>query len=653
MSTPTDSSGQASAPEVVPAAAAAAHDAAASSAIERKGVLECLANGEHVAKPIPAPPLTDEQTRLALGDLFVRLRYPKMERKLVDPAIDGQSTALFSFVPAKGAKANKKGVFGFAKFRGAFRTDEEAAERAEYIVREVSDLDTIYHVDMGVPFPVTVSSDYSAKVEKVDTTKEASKAYAAETKAKKALEKKEIDEVKARQENLESESEKEISDVTERYSMLRAKKAQLVWTYIETEKKMKEYQRSIISTIADIKAIDDVDPGPQKAFLAKYIAKRRAVGISEEKLRESMFRYMLEDAKLDFLTPVEGNAQEFEAKALEAYSAKQWVEAGNLYAKAASEAYKVSNHYERARLYALACKAYSNDQVKVTVNERGERSASCEGKDRAIICYGILVSESSKVVNMHPVQLAFFNTSLGELYALQGKMRQAKTHLLAAVELYLGEGQLSGAISVLSTYASLLVARGLFEDAADQYHELYLKAGQSPSTEWSTQLFATRWLECLMAVDAKKLIDDVRAGTKCDKNGKVTYSWKPAFLKTTAALAEAGEFGTQVAKTIEAIQSGTWNGQIGDRDPIPTRFFKASLAAAIALGNGEQIQMAPALPEVETLAPAPLPEALPQVIQHDIKPDPNFRAPPAAALPDSIGELDSDEEDEDSDEEDE
>ena len=85
--------------------------------------------------------LTEEEVKNAMNTLnnkkFENF-FLKVERRYADPVESMQRIGLFSFVPAKGATPNEKGVYGFAKLRGNYPTDQEANERAEYLIRNVT-----------------------------------------------------------------------------------------------------------------------------------------------------------------------------------------------------------------------------------------------------------------------------------------------------------------------------------------------------------------------------------------------------------------------------------------------------------------------------------------------------------------------------------
>ena len=80
-------------------------------------------------RPTREGALSNEETKLAKKDLFNAefvTKYSRSERSYADPVIPSQIFGLISFVPAKGAKPNKNGLFGFAKLRGNYSNMSEA-----------------------------------------------------------------------------------------------------------------------------------------------------------------------------------------------------------------------------------------------------------------------------------------------------------------------------------------------------------------------------------------------------------------------------------------------------------------------------------------------------------------------------------------------
>ena len=229
--------------------------------------------------------------------------FPEVERRYTDPSIDLQKIGLFSFVPARGATPNQQGIYGFAKLRGNFATENEANERAEQIIRNVDSYHQIYHTYVGRPFPLTVSSDFSREVSRVDLKKELSAAVNDDVKRKRDKEQKEMEEIKQREKELlddvkkDQESEQNREDI---YTTLRVKKAQLSWTYIETEKKLQQMCGLIAKTRREIEELEQRQPELKTTYYQRYVEARKQAGlsVSTDTVDTSFMKYLVEDVSL-------------------------------------------------------------------------------------------------------------------------------------------------------------------------------------------------------------------------------------------------------------------------------------------------------------------------------------------------------------------
>lgn len=235
------------------------------------------------------------------NDAFTQ-KFPRVDRTYSDPAIPLQVIGLVSFTPAKGAKPNENGVYGFAKLRGNYATPIEANQRAEYLIRNVDSYHQIYHTYVGRPFPITASSKYSAETEEIDIRKQMTESISTNIRDKKNEEQRIAAEIKEKEEKLLEEAKRTEADPYEEYITMRVKKAQLSWTYLEHKKKMEEIQQIILKTR---KVIDDMDseyPDFKQSYYDKYMKAREDAGIKESdaEKEQSFMRYLLEDADLGF-----------------------------------------------------------------------------------------------------------------------------------------------------------------------------------------------------------------------------------------------------------------------------------------------------------------------------------------------------------------
>lgn len=254
---------------------------------------------------VGAGPLTQEQLTSAMSELselsFIE-KFPRLERQYADPPIPLQTYGLISFVPSKGATPDKDGVYGFMKLRGNYATTTESSERAEFLIRNVDSYHQIYHAYVGRPFPITLDPKYCSKTEEINIRQKATEIVSSDVKAKRDKEKEEIEQIKQREKQLLDESKPDYKpDPYEEYTVLRVKKAQLVWAYSQTQKKMDEMKSSIIRTRAEIQRLDSENPDFAKDYLGRYLKARREAGIADEhNTEENFMKYMVEDIDLKF-----------------------------------------------------------------------------------------------------------------------------------------------------------------------------------------------------------------------------------------------------------------------------------------------------------------------------------------------------------------
>lgn len=227
-------------------------------------------------------------------------QFLKVERRYADPVDPMQRVGLISFVPARGATPNDKGIYGFAKLRGNFATNTEANEKAEYLIRNVDSYHQIYHSYVGRPFPLCTTSDYSGESVEIDIRKNMKESISDNIKKQKKEEMKTMDEIKEREKELIEDTSKEEQDPEDVYTTLRVKKAQLSWTYLETMKKIEEIKESIIKTRKEIEEMDQKDSSYKDVYLNKYLEARKQTGLDVTNMKDSFMKYMVEDAELPF-----------------------------------------------------------------------------------------------------------------------------------------------------------------------------------------------------------------------------------------------------------------------------------------------------------------------------------------------------------------
>lgn len=251
---------------------------------------------------VSKPPLTQEQTKSALTDLVtvdVLNNYPKLERAYVDPALTNQVYCLHSFVPSVGAKPDKDGIYGMIKFRGSFATAQDSFRRAEFLIKNVDSYHKIYTGFVGRPFPATVSDKYSKDKKKVDLKKDIQDITSKNILKHKRDERKDVQDIKNREKNLLDRQKRNADlDPFEQYITNHVKKAQLIWTYKQTEKKFAEMKDIIIETRQKIEEANKKHPEFIKKYKAKYLKARKEAGLKSED--NTFMQYLNSDAKLPF-----------------------------------------------------------------------------------------------------------------------------------------------------------------------------------------------------------------------------------------------------------------------------------------------------------------------------------------------------------------
>jgi len=234
---------------------------------------------------------TDEEVEVLREKLHKDIRDLQTESYFCDPAIFNQQVGLVSFVPSKGATPDKDGFFGMCKIRGNFVNDEEANQKAEDLIRNVDSYHQIFHVRVGKPFPITVSTDYSEEVKQIDIKKKATEIISQDILDKKKQASDDIKDIKSREKKLLNESKDAMDgkglEPYDEYIMNNCKRAQLIWTYKEAMEKIEKMKTSYINSIKRIKELDEEYPEFKKIYKEKYMEARESAGIKDD--NESSF----------------------------------------------------------------------------------------------------------------------------------------------------------------------------------------------------------------------------------------------------------------------------------------------------------------------------------------------------------------------------
>jgi hypothetical protein len=254
--------------------------------------------------------LTTQQMQDARTELLkTNLLFPRSVKAIHDPVILGQEYGLLSFTPAPNVQPNPNGVYGVFKLRGNFGTLEEAQSYAEKLVRNHDSYNEIHTVRVGQCIPLTKKSELVEETDVIDLNKDVENIVSNDVKVKRQKEKSEIKTIQEREQQLLKEN-KEIldgdykQDPLDQYIMLKVKKAQLMWTLVETRKRI---QNEIIPAIKrakeEIREMDKDYPDFDQLYYERYKNARESVGIKDQdKLNYSYFmQYLLDenDVELD------------------------------------------------------------------------------------------------------------------------------------------------------------------------------------------------------------------------------------------------------------------------------------------------------------------------------------------------------------------
>jgi hypothetical protein len=205
-----------------------------------------------------------------------------------DPLIRKQEFGLVSFAPARGATPNQNGLYGVAKLRGNFGSEEAASQEAERIIREVDSANSVFVVRVGQTFPIagevhrfvgeTVNVDLSETVSAEDAERE-KKAQKKDAKDKKQLLDKEKQLLSRNKEIQAGTYEEDVLDV---YTRAQIKRAQLQHTLAVTEEKVKEIHKVLDQAKEDVVTLDARHPELKAKYIEHYLEARREAGLSTD-----------------------------------------------------------------------------------------------------------------------------------------------------------------------------------------------------------------------------------------------------------------------------------------------------------------------------------------------------------------------------------
>lgn len=245
------------------------------------------------------PCLTDKETKEATKELLVNIirKYPVLDKYYNDPELKNQDYCLHSFVPAKGAKPDKDGVFGMMKCRGTFATQKDAEERATYIIKNADSYHKIYTSFVGKPFPVTENSKFVEEINEIALKEKTDDVVSADIKSKAKEEKAVFEDLQKRKKEFELLSNASMIEDIDEYITSMVTRGNMDVLIGDLDKKKKEYEKIRDKAFDFIKEADKENPDFRDKFIDIYMSKCKEVGIGEEnnQILPHMRRYKVED----------------------------------------------------------------------------------------------------------------------------------------------------------------------------------------------------------------------------------------------------------------------------------------------------------------------------------------------------------------------
>lgn len=228
--------------------------------------------------------LDNEELRKAIADLVVDdlfKNYPKIEKRMQDPEYNDQKYCLHSFTPSQGAIPDKDGVFGIMKIRGTFKTEDEMRDRTTHLIQNVDAFNRYYEGFVGRPFPVTNDERYSLVKDFVDVRNKINEVTAANVKKEREKEKKDVEDLRLRQEKLQEAVDEESADPMTQYLENRVRRSHLIYTVTGGRTTLNNYLNSIKKINAWLEEQDAQHPEYKEGFMERFMDARRQVGVSD------------------------------------------------------------------------------------------------------------------------------------------------------------------------------------------------------------------------------------------------------------------------------------------------------------------------------------------------------------------------------------
>lgn len=170
-------------------------------------------------------------------------------------------------------------IAGVGKIRGVFYTEQEAAEKAEEIIRFQDSANSIFTCRIGVPFPL-VPKGYAQEVEEVNLQEETENTIKLNVREKRKKEEREIQEIKRREEELRADVEKTQEErIEDTYISQRVKLAQLRSQIEAHKQKLMECTAFEETCIKWLLKTKESNPEFEKCYIEKYMNARKQSNI--------------------------------------------------------------------------------------------------------------------------------------------------------------------------------------------------------------------------------------------------------------------------------------------------------------------------------------------------------------------------------------
>lgn len=258
------------------------------AAMTRQTSLTCPADKVETIKFNITPSLNCNELEAAKQVLITPFFRP-VERKFIDPPIPQQVFCLHSFVPAKGAVPDKDGVYGMIKCRGVFSTLEETDQKATELIKKVDSIHKYHISKVGYPFPITDNSKFASERKEVELKEQdLHDKLSHDFKEQSHEQKQEVKEIKEREKMLMEDVKSE--NALDKYIMTKVRRAQLIWTFIENVKKLRDMRKSILRSDDEIAELDKTNPEFREEYRERYTQARRESGIPDSD--DSFIKYL-------------------------------------------------------------------------------------------------------------------------------------------------------------------------------------------------------------------------------------------------------------------------------------------------------------------------------------------------------------------------